>query len=668
MSLIVLSSKGDDPEDFSNYMTQGIKIPKDAEVCLVSSHINRKLMMPTEIHVAAGSNTLSLSYGSASESRDGLGYTPHGPVMLSLSLKSKLFPIKVKSFETIKVLMNDFMNDSINIPISTLTNGAWISDIDATSRKYEFKCAQRKPSDAGSLGSSVAANFRVRAGINDGSVLPFALNNYPPINLLEFGEGANIEQSTEVGRTNYVKLVKSENQGNFIDTEPVWNTDTEETVGTWTATADNLGVQGGCWTWDVSAAGIASEEDVVGMRGGIVGGNKFDFNAASNNYNILLDPQTGGTDYDIWWEISSRTAANSITVDFYYRKDIGSGNEKHSSPVDTRVVRFGTQRKLVGAGTELRIVMRPCALNRTNPATFKYVVEVGLGTITSADGTIVSIDPANQQGLPGYVQITDPLSLTLTDFNLYRHLPLRQGTSFSWQNLNAVEVQQCAIHHKLNETVVFARPDAGLPIIIGTAPLNNTQVDIVKPDTFLFEALSESTIGSSIGFPDGFHESVMNLMQTVGLIADVNIESSVPTTHTLVVQLPDLSITGFYGNTSGSAASGTLNVNGGGNSAPILGTIPFGKPSRIVNLGGDDAGYMQMNKGQFFAAPMENWIRLNNPNSLVLSSLRCRLTDELGNKPSILDPNTTITIKVRERADRRNVIQGGTAARPDEMR
>ena len=58
MSLIVLSSKGDDPEDFSNYMTQGIKIPKDAEVCLVSSHINRKLLLPTEVQVAAGANTL----------------------------------------------------------------------------------------------------------------------------------------------------------------------------------------------------------------------------------------------------------------------------------------------------------------------------------------------------------------------------------------------------------------------------------------------------------------------------------------------------------------------------------------------------------------------------------------------------------------------------------
>ena len=45
MSLIILSSKGSDPEDFSNFITEQIKFPSDAEVCLVSSHINRKMMV-----------------------------------------------------------------------------------------------------------------------------------------------------------------------------------------------------------------------------------------------------------------------------------------------------------------------------------------------------------------------------------------------------------------------------------------------------------------------------------------------------------------------------------------------------------------------------------------------------------------------------------------------
>ena len=674
MSLIILSSKGDDPEDFSNYMTQGVKFPKDAEICLVSSHINRKLMSIDEIQIAAGGNTFALNYGSGdfANSRDGVGYTPHAPTVLSLSSKSKNFPIKIEQFSNIKAFFNKFMNDSNNIPISTLTNGAWNCDISANTRKFGFFCKQQKPNDVGSLGLSVASNFRVRAGINEqlcGPIIGQATEF--PFNFLSYGEGANVTQSTDVSRNNFVKLVKSEKkQGNFIDTKPVWNTDTEATLGTWTALANARGVEGGCWAWDVSCNSLVVKENVVGLRGGIVAGNKFNFDSASNNYNILLDPQTGATDYDVWWEISDAAGAGlkTINVNFYYQKKIGNGLEKHNSSVDSRVVKFGTQRKTLTAAQDLRIMMRPVARNRDDPTTLKYIVEAALAIVTKTDGTVSNIESANASSTNGYVQVTDPLSTTENEFNLYRHLPLRQGTSFSYQNSDSVEVQQSAIHHKMAETKEFARANYGLPIVISTAPLQVTQVDVVQPDPFLNEAISNSTIGSSLGFFTGFYASAMNLMQNTGIQADLQIASSIPTTHTLVVQLPDLSITGFYGNTSGSAAAGTLNLNGGGNSAPILGTIPFGKPNRILNLYEDENGYMDMNKGQFFAAPMENWIRLNNPNSLVLTSMRCRITDELGNKPYILDPNTTITIKVRERADRRNVIQGGTVARPDERR
>ena len=673
MSLIVLSSKGDDPEDFSNYMTQGVKFPKDAEVCLVSSHINRKLMSVNEIQIAAGANTFSLSYGSADLifSRDEAGYTPHAPIMLSLSLKSKNFPIKIDIFNNIEAFFNNFMNDSNNIPISTLTNGAWNNDISANTGKFGFYCSQQKPNDVGSLGLSVASNFRVRAGINDQLTGPISLQPTAfPFNVVSYNEGATITQSTDVSRNNFVKLLKSEKQGNFIDTKPVWNTDTEAVPETWTALSNARGVEGGCWAWDISCSDLTSKEDVVGLRGGIIGGSKFNIDSASNNYNILLDPQTGGTNYDIWWEIDDAggTGLKTINVNFYYQKNIGHGLEKHNSSVDSRVVKFGTQRKTLTAAQDLRIMMRPVARNRDTAANLKYIVEAALAIVTKTDGIISNIAIADALLTPGFVQVTDPLSTSNNKFNLYRHLPLRQGTSYSYQNTDSVEVQQSAIHHKMADTENFTNPTHGLPIVIGTTPLQVTQVDVVQPDPFLYEAISNSTIGSSLGFSTGFYASAMSLMQNTGIQADLQIASSLPTTHTLVVQLPDLSITGFYGNTSGSASSGTLNLNGGGNSAPILGTIPFGKPNRIFDLSETDNGYMEMNKGQFFAAPMENWIRLNNPNSLVLTSLRCRLTDELGNKPNILDPNTTLTIKVRERADRRNVIQGGTVARPDEFR
>ena len=166
MSLIVLSSKGDDPEDFSNYMTQGIKIPKNAEICLVSSHINRKLKTPEENSIAAGSNTFALSYGlGVNANRDGEGYTPHPPMEISLSQSSNKFPIHIAKYTSIENYFNNFMNESNNIPVSTLTNGSWINDINQD--KFTFRCRQRKPNAAASEGSSNANKFKVRAGIND---------------------------------------------------------------------------------------------------------------------------------------------------------------------------------------------------------------------------------------------------------------------------------------------------------------------------------------------------------------------------------------------------------------------------------------------------------------------------------------------------------------------
>lgn len=672
MSLIVLSSKGDDPEDFSNYMTQGIKIPKNAEICLVSSHINRKLKVPEEISIDAGSNTFALSYGlGVDANRDSGGYTPHQPLEISLSQSSNKFPIHIAKHTSIENYFNTFMNESKNNPVSTLTNGAWINDINQN--KFTFRCRQRKPNTAASEGSSNAIKFKVRAGIND--QMGIATNVGDTLeNNTGFGEGATALQSTDTGRTNYVKLTINdtvevkESQGNFIDTQPLWNTDTGAEQGTWAGLTSRKGVTGGAWYWDISCGAItvATKAQILGMRGGIVAGNKFNFENASNDYNILLDPQTGGTNFDIWWQIDS-VGPSIVSVSFYYRRNIGI--DKQNSPSDNDVVKFGSVRRAVTLGQDLRLMLRPCRRSRDgNPISatnFVYCIDAGFGIVTHASGELSGEGSANQGGTLGYADITDKYAVD-SSFNLYQYLPLRQGTSFAYQNAAARTIQQSAIHHNMGAINTEFMDVSGLPISIGTSTMNQTQINENNLDSSWSSSVARSTIGNTLGFTEPVKQQTMANMATVGIASDVRIESSTPTTHTLVVQLPDLSITGFYGNTAGTADSGTLNINGGGNSAPILATIPFGNPTRITDLSSVACGYLNLHKGQYFAAPVENWIRLNNPNSLVLSSLRCRLTDELGSKPGMLDPNTTIVIKIRERADVKNVIQGGTPARPDE--
>ena len=41
MSLIVLNSQGQDPAEFENHFGRGLKLPRNAEICLVGANINR---------------------------------------------------------------------------------------------------------------------------------------------------------------------------------------------------------------------------------------------------------------------------------------------------------------------------------------------------------------------------------------------------------------------------------------------------------------------------------------------------------------------------------------------------------------------------------------------------------------------------------------------------
>ena len=97
-------------------------------------------------------------------------------------------------------------------------------------------------------------------------------------------------------------------------------------------------------------------------------------------------------------------------------------------------------------------------------------------------------------------------------------------------------------------------------------------------------------------------------------------------------------------------------MNSGGNSAAIVGIIPSGdrpykEPDASIPGG--------TNRGEFFACPMENWICLNNPTPFSITSCRCRITDALGNKPMVLDSNSTITIKIKKRGSDVDFRQGG---------
>ena len=222
MSLCILSSKGSDPEDFSNFVTEQIKFPKDAEVCLVSSHINRKMMVDNH------------------------------------------FPVIITDGE-IPALANAFMNEPKYQPISPLVGG-WISDVGvAPGDLFTFKNEMKIPDPASSRGNTRVEDILIQpgwniienGGVNNTDILPGTSSVAQPAGAL-YVDWVGCKGSVGQGSTN------------FVDKDPVWNTDTGQRLGVYTPLAGaGACIEGGGWTWGFNIDPAMAVKDIMGLRGGI---------------------------------------------------------------------------------------------------------------------------------------------------------------------------------------------------------------------------------------------------------------------------------------------------------------------------------------------------------------------------------------------------------------
>tara|TARA_R110002074_G_scaffold112661_2_gene240917 strand:+ start:423 stop:2408 length:1986 start_codon:yes stop_codon:yes gene_type:complete len=656
MSLIILSSKGSDPEDFSNFITEQIKFPSDAEVCLVSSHINRKMMVQEEVRLEAGANTLGFQFGSGTLDalRLTTGYTPHSPSAWEISETDSHFPIIVSGTE-MPILANAFMNEAKYQPISPLVGG-WQTDI--TGGKLTFKNTMKVPDAPSSLGNTRVEDILIQPGYNQ--IIEGGINN-----TYTLPSNASVVDASIGGGALYDGWVAcaGEDTACFVDNDPVWNTDTGGRMTIFTQPASTASsLVGGAWTWGFAIAG-GDEKDITGLRGGIFSNAQFSGQTAQNQ-SVRLSKITGGTDYCLWWEISSADLiSGALRVTFYARNPRNAGCK--DSQRDDRI-EWGSANIPGSALTNgVRLGMRP--VQRVIGGENRYVIEGFYGRADNATNAWVGATRpiSSAPGVGGYIEVTDPEQTTYIQgkFDLYRHLPLRMGCN---TQSDANPVLMNAPHHA--RTTHIDMP-AGT---IATSPdftfclgdITPTDQAVKKFDASVRQTLRKATIGSALGFNNGSQRVTATLMVTTGAPAEIALGWVIPVAKPLVVTLPDLPITGFYGNSAGELGAGTLNLNSGGSSSAILGVIPYGdKPFRDPTAWTAHNSDGDVQKGEFFSCPMENYIQLNNPAPFSVSSLRVKITDALGQKPEVLDPNTTITIKIRNsRSSRDSMRQGGLAS------
>ena len=662
MSLIVLNSKGSDPEDFSNFMTEQIKFPKDAEVCLVSSNINRRMMIDSEAQIAAGSNSIGFQLGHGgllpTGLRDNTLYTPHSPFMVDIETAGKNFPIQAIG-NSVGGVINASFNNPSKVPISNIARG-WASGagIPTATDPFTMWNTPKVPSTAGSENSR--GNWNTIAGKNN--IGTGGINTTQTI-------GGLVAPVPGAPYATWVKCEGNDDGNNFVDLDPLWNTANGARATLFTPLASNQNISGGGWTWRMRTDG-ADITQTLAMRGGIFSNADFT-NQDIHNVNSDLNRQSGGTAYTIWWEITDPTPAAGTQVDFYARKPGTKPDLGVNSKNDPNVINWARQTLPPAPGDLQSIGIRP--ILDTTGATPVFSLEAYTAVVALATNTYTTPPAAaTLGGLPGILKISDPRDpLTYTglpaggrlNFDLYRHLPLRMGCNTGTGLETAIYCS--AIHHDTTDVV-----DMGVGAIGNYPPYTFLLGDIpplrqAEPvalggswDAECRQILRKSTLASVLGYNTHYGQvtAAAMLPAQAGLPAQIDLGLTRPATFPLVVTLPDLPITGYYGNSSGDGAAGTLNMNSGGNSAAIVGIIPSGDRPYKEPEAGIPGG---TNRGEFFACPMENWICLNNPTPFSITSCRVRITDALGNKPMVLDSNSTITIKIKKRGSDTDFRQGG---------
>ena len=656
MSLIVLNSKGSDPESFSNYVTSGIEFPANAEVCLVGSHINRKMMIEKEVEFSSSGNTLHFQYGHGGTAGAGRVYTPHRAYSYEFHNPAGVSPVRATGVAQITGTANAYLNNKNHTPISPLVGG-WATAVEATTELFALKNTMKVPDRTESEGSTTMADVNFvpgatnkTSGGNNSTVTP---------------SGSDGTKSIAYAGQPWIAVSStSDRLSNFIDTRPLFNTDVGERIGTFAPLPSNTNIKGGGYHWQFPVVGIATNDALFNLRGGIIpsGGSIIDpsNNDSMNGTNSVLNKLSNNTEYCCWWQMERADAATGALTVGFYRKPISTNKGKQMDGA----VKWGQIDFPASAGT-VRIGMRPVK----NPG-LKYVIEAYGQTVTTATNIIVGATLLGTGGgFAGRVDITDPENPTTGgDFDLYNHLPIYQGVTVA-EGDGGLRVAINAIHHgDSSENMSAVKQTDSLSYTFGFRPLTYQDQLVEKFDKNNYHGISKANIGYALGYSSSWlrQTALLMLPATEGAEAEVPISLTIPLAHSLVVQLPDLPISGFFGNSPGSFSAGTLGINSGGTSATIIGVIPFGEaPLREAISPGAGAPLAPSgieSRGQWYASPMENWIKLKNPSAFKVNSLRVKLTDELGQKPNICAGNTTVTIKIKAPAmgdvDRGLTIQG----------
>lgn len=679
MSIVVLTSRGQDPAEFENHFSRGLKLPKNAEICLCGAQLTRA--DPVEGITIAGSNNdgFIIVYGSPNYG----AYAPYGSYRVKI--KPGIYTPAELASQIINALavgnynLNFLKGNFSDIPVSPLRLGLFCAYDTGTKlmkytvdRNYVVNNAELTDDFIGTkFIASCGQDLGGSPGTIPGTIVPRQLT----ISQLD---------------RRYCCFYPSATANCLLKTDVLWNgsngaaplqpTDPAVSVFGTTNPGDIIPKYQNGWRWGVQLDETIDREYVLGMCGGIIQSRKvwnetthtgYDIrDEAANQHDLRLDWAVGGAKWDLWWEVDSfipaQGAPGSYKICVYYHPIPKSwtGNETWDR---SNAVKVGEGRWGIGpGGTPVynEVVFRPVdgtlgdaagAYRVAAPDANKCCID--FGTNTADPAALVAPVPGvwrrmTASGAPGYVAVSDE-----GQFDLYKHAPIYMGYAHRNDRYIAADASQLGaislqgIEHAtrtqdiasmasiayaewVDDPANVSNPNYSfLPITFAFSPLTENQNSFSRP---MVQAASArySNIAGSIGFLERRTHTLQSANSATGLSSDISADNWDAPNPLAVIQLPNLAIDGDLG--------GGNSVWGGAVSANILGVCPTQDANNAT-------------REVFYEPSMENWIKVKNLGSDSLDQIKVKLTDNTGKKLTGLQPDSNIWIKIKCGSDGKNL-------------
>tara|TARA_R110000765_G_scaffold18336_4_gene49249 strand:- start:3075 stop:5210 length:2136 start_codon:yes stop_codon:yes gene_type:complete len=693
MSLIVLDSKGQDPAEFENHFGGGLKLPSNAEICLVGSNINFKQNGADNHTIQEGNDTFTIQYGNV----DTQGTNESGAYTVKLK-HGHFTSVELASIMYYAFIDGGFQNGQksstywSNQPISSL-RAALNCTYDPATKKMQISCERQTVgtndinpyNDDAEVGESFFAStgkFGSRvAGYNNqltkGANLVPRLTRWGVDSSFAEWFPPNEEEFNDGGREDCLAILSK---------YPIWTHSTGAapllpTNGTFGGAPriNPFYTLGQTWLFDPVGFYVDNRDKLPCYMGGIVSNKRVGVTGWGSQQKVgvnnIVNRQSfdnwsnGGVKYSIWWEIEPDDISSVWRVKFYY-------HPTNISPwaYENRI-QFGQQTFEENKTNVIHLIPKngTCGIDPTAPSlpggdATRFIWEGRVSrtpTVTAA--TLNTTFPAILAGFQGYVAVTDG-----GNFDLYKELPLFQGANLKTDGRpmlagTDVTIKMQSLRHMNVGTSSMGALYNGNPL-----PVQGTGTGLSAPSPYIVDGnqtpfrsiyfgwspvreilpiltpyINHSFRNmtdrySNIARTLGFNENSLSFIAPNSLLtldSDFTDDLWTESTGVVVIQMPNLPVEGALG--CGST------VWGGSNSAQIIGVAPI------------SLLYIGLRSDSSYSEPAnENWIKLKNLCMNSLNQLKIKLTDTTGRKLRNLAPNSTIWIKIRQGCEDRTLKAG----------